>query len=162
MTMFFAVIGVALVVGLWAIYARLGLLADLRTVESQKNIEMLTAIKMELTVVWVALSESSEKRGARREEYGLGPLHNFDMVLASYCEPFWDRYKGVQEELEKLDSRNYTDAGDRERKKKQIEELRLQLRSLDGSATPEQKVEWDKVCEERDKRIYKDSGGKQK
>jgi hypothetical protein len=75
MSVFFALIGVTLVLGVWAVYVRLGELFEFWKKESEAN---LKSLKQELAILWVAISSEPEDRATRRKEFGLGPLYVFD------------------------------------------------------------------------------------
>src|SRR6266851_5866202 len=126
MTAFFALVGVALVLGVWAVYIRLGLLFEFWTKASEAN---LKSLKQELDILWVAISSDPDDRATRRKGFGLGPLYLFDEGITSYIEPSRERHQHLVEELKQLESRSwdYTDAADREAKKKKLEELRLEV-----------------------------------
>lgn len=147
MTIIFTVIGVAIVLGVWAIYLRLGVLFEILMRESKANSEWL---KQELAILWIAVSSDPDDRAKRRKEFGLGPLYLFDEEMKSYLWPHRERYQHLAEELKQLESRtwDYKDAADRELKTKQREELRLEVLVRRASANPEQKAAWDKLQED--------------
>jgi hypothetical protein len=153
MMIFLAVVGVALVLGVWAVYVRLGLLFEFWAKKSEEN---LKSLKHELDILWVAISSEPDDRATRRKDFGLGPLYLFDEEITSYIEPRRERHQHLVEELKHLESRSwdYTDAADREAKKKKLEELRLEVLVGNASANSEQQTAWDRIQEERLEQSY--------
>ncbi len=148
MSIIFAVIGVAVVLGVWATYFRLGILLEIWMREYKANSEWL---KQELAILWIAISSDPDDRAKRRKEFGLGPLYLNDEELKNHIWPHREYYQRLAVELKQLESRtwDYEDTADRERKDKQREELRLDVLVNRASANPQQKAAWDKLQEER-------------
>jgi hypothetical protein len=148
MTTVLAIIGVAMLLGVWALYVRVGLLFETFLQEVRAERELL---KQELSILWVAVSSDPEARAERRKEYGLGPLYIFDEELTACLWPHRKRYQHLKDELKRLESRSwdYEDVEDREHKRKQTEDLRLEVLVESANANAEQKAAWDKRERER-------------
>lgn len=147
MTTILVVIGVVLVVGVWALYVRLGMLFEVLARQTKASQESL---KQELAVLWVAVSSDPETRAQRRKEYGLGPLYISDEEDTRYIWPKRTYYQGLKEEQAQLRSKSwYKDAEDRERIAKRRRDLQIEVLVRSASASPEQKAIWDKMEKER-------------
>lgn len=161
MTYLFAVIGIALVLGVWALYVRVGVISDAQMLQSEQALEKF---KHELSLVWVAISSNPIERAERREKFGFAALYIFDELISDYFGPHRRHYEKSKEQLKNLDSRtwDYTDVAERDRKAKQREELRLEVGALSANLTAEQKAVWDKLFEERINKSLEPYLGKQK
>jgi hypothetical protein len=77
MLIVFAVIGVALVAGVWAVYIRLGVLYEKGWVHDSKV--LMEFFKQEFAVLWVAISSEPPKdRANRLKEFGYSAQYLYD------------------------------------------------------------------------------------
>jgi hypothetical protein len=145
MTTFFEVsmllIGVVIVVLLWAIFVRL---ADLHNLERADAQAFFESLQHELTILWCAITADPEHLAEQRKIFGYGPLFSWHEELARYTPWQRKKYQQLKEHLDKLES-TYWPLEERAKKAIEIEEARLELRMSDASATLEERERWEKI-----------------
>lgn len=152
MTVFFEiaviVLGIVLALFLWALHKSLYTIYQAQRHDSQQALEFM---QHEIMILWTALSSEQEARFKRRAEYGLGALFVHDEEISTYIGPHRRRYQTLKEEYEQRRDRwcDYKDSAEKTQKEKELEELRLEVRSMSASLTPEEKLTWDKISDER-------------
>jgi hypothetical protein len=152
MAIFFAVLGVALIVSVWAVFL---LLRGIDRAWEYHSIEVMDILRYEVAVIWTAISRDRGVRAKDAEEFGLGPLYVQDRNMAKLLLEHNERYKVLAQELELLESLSwdYDDKEDRKRKDRRREKLRLQVLMASANATPEDRAALAKIGEEEEQNV---------